>query len=54
MSSYLETDIPSIQRRVVDHVEYTLARDRTNFDKFSAYQVTLSLVIKLTLTGNCL
>jgi hypothetical protein len=40
MSTYLEIDVPSIQRRIVDHVEYTLARDRSSFDRFSAYQAT--------------
>jgi hypothetical protein len=30
----------NIQRRIVDHVEYTLARDRVQFDKPTAYQST--------------
>ena len=38
MSSYLGTDTKSIQRQIVNHVEYTLARTRFNFDNFGAYQ----------------
>lgn len=38
MSTYLGSDNQSIQRQVVNHVEYTLARTRFNFDKFGAYQ----------------
>ena len=52
MASYLETDIPAIQRRVVDHVEYTLARDRTNFDKFSAYMVPTYIYGNLDCKGD--
>jgi len=40
MSVYLEPDIPTIQRQISDHMEYTLARDRTSFDAFSTYQAT--------------
>jgi len=40
MSSYLDTDVASIQKQLADHVEYTLARDRSNFDRFAAYQAT--------------
>src|SRR4051812_39849988 len=46
--TYLPTDVPSIQRRVVDHVEYTLARDRSNFDSVGAYQVLLWHVTDLS------
>jgi starch phosphorylase len=38
MSSYLGTDRGAIQRQIVNHVEYTLARTRFNFDNFGAYQ----------------
>lgn len=40
MATYLENDVPSIQRQISDHVEYTLARNRQNFDKFGAYEAT--------------
>ena len=32
MSSYIGNDQRSIQRSIVNHVEYTLARTRFNFD----------------------
>jgi starch phosphorylase len=38
MKSYLGNDIQSIQRQIVNHVEYTLARTRFDFDNFGAYQ----------------
>lgn len=38
MSSYIGADKKSIQRSIVNHVEYTLARTRFNFDNFGAYQ----------------
>jgi starch phosphorylase len=38
MSSYIGSDKKSIQRSIVNHVEYTLARTRFNFDNFGAYQ----------------
>ena len=38
MKTYIGTDQRSIQRSVVNHVEYTLARTRFNFDNFGAYQ----------------
>jgi starch phosphorylase len=38
MSSYLGTDRAAIQRQIVNHVEYTLARTRFSFDNFGAYQ----------------
>lgn len=37
MSSYIGSDKKSIQRSIVNHVEYTLARTRFNFDNFGAY-----------------
>eukprot|EP01114_Cavostelium_apophysatum_P016277 TRINITY_DN458_c0_g1_i1.p1 TRINITY_DN458_c0_g1~~TRINITY_DN458_c0_g1_i1.p1 ORF type:complete len:887 (+),score=285.08 TRINITY_DN458_c0_g1_i1:113-2773(+) len=38
MMTYTPSDVKTIERKIVDHVEYTLARDRGNFDKFSAFQ----------------
>lgn len=38
MSSYIGSDQRSIQRSIINHVEYTLARTRFNFDNFGAYQ----------------
>ena len=37
MSSYIGNDQRSIQRSIINHVEYTLARTRFNFDNFGAY-----------------
>lgn len=39
-STYLPSDVPSIQRSLVQHVEYTLARRRYKFDRGSFYQAT--------------
>lgn len=44
MSQYLPRDVPAIQRQIVSHVEYTLARTRYNFDDFGAYQATANSV----------
>ncbi len=38
--TYMKNDVLSIQEDIVDHVEYTLARSRVNFDNFEAYQAT--------------
>jgi len=38
MSSYIGSDERSIQRSIVNHVEYTLAKTRFNFDNSSCYQ----------------
>ena len=40
MGQYMKSDIHSIQRQIVNHVEFTLARTRFNFDNFGAYQAT--------------
>jgi len=40
MSSYLPRDVESIERYIVNHIEYSLARTRYNFDMFAAYQGT--------------
>ena len=37
MATYLPSTKESIQRSIVNHVEYTLARTRFNFDNASAY-----------------
>lgn len=37
LDMYIPVDVPTIQRKIVDHVEYTLARDRLRFDKPTAY-----------------
>ena len=38
MSSYLGSSTKDIQRQIVNHVEFTLARTRFDFDNFGAYQ----------------
>jgi len=40
MDSYLGSDVHSIQRQIVNHVEYTLARTRFNFDNNGCYYAT--------------
>lgn len=40
MGSYLGSDLHSIQRQIVNHVEYTLARTRFNFDNNGCYYAT--------------
>lgn len=40
MSQYLPKDPSSIEKQIVNHVEYTLARTRYNFDDYAAYQAT--------------
>ena len=40
MGSYLGTDVKSIQRQIVNHVEYTLARTRVDFDNMGAYKAS--------------
>lgn len=40
MNSYQGSDKRSIQRSIVNHVEFTLARTRFNFDDFGAYQAS--------------
>mmetsp|Transcript_7971 Transcript_7971/g.35225 ORF Transcript_7971/g.35225 Transcript_7971/m.35225 type:complete len:1025 (-) Transcript_7971:236-3310(-) len=40
MDSYAKNDVLSVQKSIVDHVEYTLARSRYRFDDFEAYQAT--------------
>lgn len=41
MDQYLNNDVPSIQKSIVDHVEYTIARSRFKFDDFEAYKVLI-------------
>jgi len=40
MNTYQGTDLKSIQRSIVNHVEYTLAMTRFNFTNFGCYQAT--------------
>lgn len=40
MDVYIKNDVLSIQKSIVDHVEYTVARSRYKFDDFEAYQGT--------------
>lgn len=40
MASYISNDVESIQRSIVNHVEYTLACTRFNFDNRKAYLAT--------------
>jgi glycogen phosphorylase len=40
METYIGRDSRSIQRSVVNHVEYTLGLTRFNFKDFNAYQAT--------------
>ena len=40
METYQGTDIKSIQRSIVNHVEYTLAMTRFNFTNFGCYEAT--------------
>lgn len=39
MDGFLKNDPISLQKDILDHVEYTVARSRFNFDDFEAYQV---------------
>ena len=38
MDRYLKNDVMSVQESIVNHVEYTMARNRYQFDDFEAYQ----------------
>ncbi|CAM6100769.1 unnamed protein product [Calypogeia fissa] len=40
MDTYLQNDVFSLQTSIMDHVEYTIARSRFNFDDFEAYMAT--------------
>lgn len=40
MKSYIRTDIRSIQRQIVNHIEYTVAKTRFDFTPFNAFQAT--------------
>lgn len=46
MDGFLKNDPVSLQKDVLDHVEYTVARSRFSFDDFEAYQVN-SLLLTL-------
>jgi len=40
MSNYIPRDVQTIQTNLVNHLEYTLARTRFNFDKAACYKAT--------------
>lgn len=40
MDQYIGTDKHTIQKSIVNHVEYTLAKTRFNFEKIHAYNAT--------------
>lgn len=40
MDTYCKNDVLSVQESIVNHVEYTLARSRYQFDDFECYQAT--------------
>ncbi len=40
MGTYLGRDGRSIQKQIVNHIEYTLGLTRFNFKDFNAYQAT--------------
>jgi hypothetical protein len=51
--TYIKNDVLSIEESIVNHVEYTLARSRYNFDNQEAYQATaLSLRDRLIESWN--
>nr|XP_016470021.1 PREDICTED: uncharacterized protein LOC107792326 [Nicotiana tabacum] len=39
MDEFLKNDAVSLQKDILDHVEFTVARSRFNFDDFEAYQI---------------
>lgn len=41
MDEFLKNDPASLQREILYHVEYTVARSRFSFDDFEAYQVLI-------------
>lgn len=43
MDGFLKNDPFSLQKDILDHVEYTVARSRFSFDDFEAYQVSIGL-----------
>jgi len=40
LAEYIDSEPTTIQKQIVSHVEYTLARTRFNFDKNAAYRAT--------------
>jgi len=40
MDQYIASDKQTIQKSIVNHVEYTLAKTRFNFEKIHAYLAT--------------
>lgn len=49
MDGFLKNDPFSLQKDILHHVEYTVARSRFSFDDFEAYQVMLVLFLLLFL-----
>nr|KYP51859.1 Glycogen phosphorylase 1 [Cajanus cajan] len=43
MDGFLKNDPLSLQKDILNHVEYTVARSRFSFDDFEAYQVCATL-----------
>lgn len=41
MDGFRKNDPVSLQKDILDHVEFTVARSRFNFDDFEAYQVIM-------------
>ena len=40
MGSYLDSDMDAIQKQIINHIEYTLAKTRFNFDNNGCYYAT--------------
>lgn len=45
MDRFLKNDPISLQKDILDHVEYTVARSRFSFDDFEAYQVINAMYV---------
>ena len=40
MRNYIGTEINQIERQIVNHIEYTVAKTRFDFTNFNAFQAT--------------
>lgn len=47
MDGFLKNDPLTLQKDILNHVEYTVARSRFSFDDFEAYQVRCLLTFSL-------
>lgn len=47
MDGFLKNDPLSLQKDILNHVEYTVARSRFSFDDYEAYQVTFLFKLQL-------